>query len=489
MNLQSMEPPNSNRLRTPPRALLQMDITQRIESSAAASGVPPPQPAPNDPSSRQLLHHPHHQLHPPIPLQVHHQRHVGEAVVRANPRLSSAQWQRHQPPPSHPYPHHYYPPRYRLRAVLPSSNSLDSPGHQPGGGGYYAVAASGERLPRFLSEESLASSMAHGGGLYSSRIHSSADEISSLNPGSPVSGMRADGDVSSMTSDDALSSRDDLDRDAHHQRRPQSHAPWIYPSDIQIDPSSLEASPASEDRPAAVEPAAVNRGRPSNRSNSKQLPSVGQSPPRGEQKPSEFRSEVESELEFEYDEVDASKRNKLSDRLDLPPGVESCRSAMSGSEMDFIDRGESCASFEFLGEKRSRRASALGDESIQEEHDDDDDDDDDDDEDEDEKLFMPKRGKNQTNSYSKEQADILRQIHELNKEIEANDEENSLQRMSSDGGGGSRRSSSSSRPVESRVLLNLQKDIRPPPPIDDDHRDNDDEVEEDDGEQSQARYV
>ena len=25
--------------------------------------------------------------------------------------------------------------------------------------------------------------------------------------------------------------------------RPRSHAPWIYPSDIQIDPSSLEVSP------------------------------------------------------------------------------------------------------------------------------------------------------------------------------------------------------------------------------------------------------
>lgn len=25
--------------------------------------------------------------------------------------------------------------------------------------------------------------------------------------------------------------------------RPPSHAPWIYPSDIQIDPSSLEVSP------------------------------------------------------------------------------------------------------------------------------------------------------------------------------------------------------------------------------------------------------
>merc|ERR1719346_884955 len=74
-------------------------------------------------------------------------------------------------------------------------------------------------------------------GLYSSRIHSSADEISSINR-SP----------SELSSSDESFSRTDFSRDEDGESpsppsRPRSHAPWIYPSDIQIDPSSLEVSP------------------------------------------------------------------------------------------------------------------------------------------------------------------------------------------------------------------------------------------------------
>ena len=70
-----------------------------------------------------------------------------------------------------------------------------------------------------------------------SRIHSSADEISSVNR-SP----------SELSSSDESFSRTDFSRDEEGESpsppsRPRSHAPWIYPSDIQIDPSSLEVSP------------------------------------------------------------------------------------------------------------------------------------------------------------------------------------------------------------------------------------------------------
>eukprot|EP00095_Tigriopus_kingsejongensis_P012404 snap_masked-scaffold755_size101758-processed-gene-0.9 protein:Tk12404 transcript:snap_masked-scaffold755_size101758-processed-gene-0.9-mRNA-1 annotation:"adenylate cyclase" len=88
-----------NRLRTPPRALLAMDITQRnaiahpaqhsaatpprdihsafLNRSAPPHTDPPPPPAPSGGLSS---------MHPPIPAHVS-QRRVGEAVVRSNPRL------------------------------------------------------------------------------------------------------------------------------------------------------------------------------------------------------------------------------------------------------------------------------------------------------------------------------------------------------------------------------------------------------------------
>jgi hypothetical protein len=52
-----------------------------------------------------------------------------------------------------------------------------------------------------------------------------------------------------MSSSDESFSRTDFSRDEDGAEspsppsRPRSHAPWIYPSDIQIDPSSLEVSP------------------------------------------------------------------------------------------------------------------------------------------------------------------------------------------------------------------------------------------------------
>ena len=369
-------------LGTPPRALLQMEVAQRLE----AGHNPPPQAA---------------VFHPPIvPAHASHQQR--EALVRATRQ-------------SHPHYHHsHYARHYR---VTPN----ESPNRI-----YYASA----HLPRFLSEESLASNNQNQ-GLYASKIHSSADEISSVNPGSPLGGM---------TSEDDL-----LDND-----RPRNRPPWIYPSDIRIDPSSLEASAKEEDEADEDRPreAAASERRPRQRgpSDPKHLPSVGQSPPRKPRETSEFRSEVESELDFEYDEIQKDN-NRLSDRLNLPAGVESCRSAMSGCSEDIYidDRGESCASFEFLDKGRKpKQRSGLVEDSVQEGDDEDDNDEDNDDED----LFKPV--KKDSASLQEQQADILRQIHELNRESPKSTASNSPR----------------PKAVESHVLLNLQKEI-PPPPIED----------------------
>ena len=68
----------------------------------------------------------------------------------------------------------------------------------------------------------------------------------------------------------------------------------------------------------------------------------------------EFRSEVESELDFEEQGLlpgddGGGAGEQLATRLELPPGVtgvESCRSAMSSPMESYI--GDSCGSFEFL---------------------------------------------------------------------------------------------------------------------------------------------
>lgn len=160
------------------------------------------------------------------------------------------------------------------------------------------------------------------------------------------------------------------------------------------------------------------------------MPSVGPSPSPAVRQSlgqarhnNDFRSEVESELDFadgEDDEVAGDERGgggeNLCDRLDLPhgvKGVESCRSAMS-SDLDF-DYGDSCGSFEFLGRgnasRRPRRPSTLADDSIQEETGDDELDDE---EDEEEKLFLPRKGAAHVNARSfPDEAEVLRQIQEL----------------------------------------------------------------------------
>ena len=190
-------------------------------------------------------------------------------------------------------------------------------------------------LPRHHSEESLQSR-----GIYASKIHSSADEISSMN--------RSDDSSSDESFSRTDFSRTDVESPSPPSR-PKNKAPWLYPSDIQIDPSSLESSPKISH--AAPFPLLNHNHEPSNRQNSSnvlRLPTVGQSPSPAHH--DEFKSEVESELDFEDGlQEEEGAGEKLCSRLELPPGVtgvESCRSAMSSPMESYI--GDSCGSFEFL---------------------------------------------------------------------------------------------------------------------------------------------
>ena len=190
---------------------------------------------------------------------------------------------------------------------------------------------------RYHSEESLQASKSGNNGLCSSRIHSSADEISSINH-------------SELSSSDESFSRTDFSRDEDGDSpsppsRPRSHAPWIYPSDIQIDPSSLEVSPklqhnefpngnTSDDDPLS----------------NLRMPSVGPSP--------SIQDTSREPTEDKESEVSEEEEQDLRKRLNLPHGVtaaESCRSASPGDGLTDSYRGDSCGSFEFLTKSRRTR--------------------------------------------------------------------------------------------------------------------------------------
>jgi len=441
---------SSSRLGTPPRALLAMDVAQRsaavgptsraalaahLQQQAQQNFMARPAAAPRT-SLLDALEREPPVLHPPLPQ--HSQAavaHVNEAVVRANPRLRQ--------PPAHPYPHHYRPPRHRQREMdalaLPrfhSDESLASSSHR-------GERSSRRQQPRQAETPGYANVGRPGaphpldpyyyaGNLYASRIHSSADEISSLN--------RSSSDESFSRTDDLLSSRAEsplgpVGAASSPPARPSSHAPWIYPSDIQVDPSSLEVSPRVDDDgdDSDFHPALARRKTNGNRRESdgdrqtkddSKEQRESSAPPNTE----EFRSEVDSELDCE------SNGEDLRDRLDLPAGVgaaESCRSAMSGNTSDWygeFDRGDSCGSFEFLGgggkPRRERRPSQLAEDSIQEETGDDGlDGVGGEEEDEEDRLFFPKRksgdgaelpdGSRLPAARSAEEARILKQIQDL----------------------------------------------------------------------------
>ena len=278
--------PPRQEYRTPPRSLYhdRMERLERLTPPRSARTAPPVGPAPPPPIPAPL--------HPPLPPHLSQRPRVVEALVRTNAKLRV---------PPHP------------------------------------------ALPRHHSEESLHSRA----GLYANKIHSSADEISSMN--------RSDDSSSDESFSRTDFSRTDIESPSPPSR-PKNKAPWLYPSDIQIDPSSLESSPKlshSAPFPLLTE----NSARQQQSSNLMKLPTVGQSPSPAHH--DEFKSEVESELDFDDNFNDeergaasapARAGEKLSSRLVLPPGVtgaESCRSGVSNTPPDSYI-GDSCGSFEFL---------------------------------------------------------------------------------------------------------------------------------------------
>ena len=216
-------PPRQAEYRTPPRSLYHERL-ERLTPPRSARTAPPVGPAPPPPVPAPL--------HPPLPPHLSARPRVVEALVRTNAKLRV---------PSHP------------------------------------------GLPRHHSEESLHCRA----GLYSNnKIHSSADEISSIN--------RSDDSSSDESFSRTDFSRTDIESPSPPSR-PKNKAPWLYPSDIQIDPSSLESSPKLS-HSAPFPPPTENSARQQS-SNLMKLPTVGQSPSPAHH--DEFKSEVESELDFD----------------------------------------------------------------------------------------------------------------------------------------------------------------------------------------------
>ena len=128
--------------------------------------------------------------------------------------------------------------------------------------------------------------------------------------------------------------------------RPRSHAPWIYPSDIQIDPSSLEVSPKLPHMsfmPNNITGNGNNSGGSEDPLRDLRMPSVGPSPSTftddaiSSREPTEEKEELVDDDDDDHLDDDVEDRNNdLRTRLNLPPGVtaaESCRSASPGDGM------------------------------------------------------------------------------------------------------------------------------------------------------------
>jgi class 3 adenylate cyclase len=328
-------PPRQQDIRTPPRSLFYPDRSTPPPRSVRTA--PPTGPAPPPPSGPVAAS----SLHPPIPAHVA-QRRVVEAVVKSNQKLRPGGAQLQLPPHLQSHHHHHSQQQH----------------HQQ----HHHHHMAHIMMPRHHSEESLQSR-----GLYASKIHSSADEISSMN--------RSD----DSSSDESFSRTDFSRTDAESPSppsRPKNKAPWLYPSDIQIDPSSLESSPKLSHAPPFALLNNHEAGHHHRKSSSSghhgqqqllRMPTVGQSPSPAHH--DDFRSELESELDFDEvgtldEEVDGAvggggAGEQLCSRLELPPGVmavESCRSAMSSPMDSYI--GDSCGSFEFLPKELPPRRTA-----------------------------------------------------------------------------------------------------------------------------------
>ncbi|XP_040577884.1 adenylate cyclase type 1 isoform X2 [Lepeophtheirus salmonis] len=164
------------------------------------------------------------------------------------------------------------------------------------------------KLNRYYSDENL-----HYRGKYlipRPRVHSSADEISSLNHSPSIS--------SSDESFSYLNTNDATAIGSHSPPRPKNHAPWVYPSSVQEGSLTFEVSPSL--RCNKLENKFI------------ELPILGSTPSQ--------ITDIKNTSSSKYNE-------SLRDRLHLPSGVESCKSGMS-SPLESIYKGDSCGSFEFL---------------------------------------------------------------------------------------------------------------------------------------------
>ncbi|KAF4516837.1 hypothetical protein B566_EDAN006232 [Ephemera danica] len=212
------------------------------------------------------------------------------------------------------------------------------------GGPEEAVVRSRLRnLQRHYSEESLADP--HHQLL---RIHSSADEISSLNHSPSISSS----DESYSRTTDAADSPSPPP--ANSASAGENTARWLYPSDIQVDPSSLENSPrASHDyiphcylAAAAANSLGKNKSSGSALNHKDEVNSVG----RGGHKDRSFSPKHRRPSP-------TTKTGPLPADL-LPMFIDSSCSVVSSPLPPHLDgeesyKGDSCGSFEYVGRPRT----------------------------------------------------------------------------------------------------------------------------------------
>lgn len=229
-------------------------------------------------------------------------------------------------------------------------------------------------LQRHYSDESLQGSSGHYGCNIPQRIHSSADEISSLNHSPSIS-----------SSDESYSRTTDADLSPSPSPPPHgdtSAKQWLFPSDIQVNPcSSPETSPrASLDYipPQCFMPSSNGNG--SNNASHDSIPvpvsstrSFSPASSRGNKHNGANRREW-NQLPHKANSNDRSKkRNNKNDtnNEDLPPstlltlaaGTNTIDSSLMSSpplhDCDESYKGDSCTSFEFIGRHRMHKPPSL----------------------------------------------------------------------------------------------------------------------------------
>lgn len=223
-------------------------------------------------------------------------------------------------------------------------------------------------LQRHYSDESLQGS-SHYGCSVPQRIHSSADEISSLNHSPSIS-----------SSDESYSRTTDADLSPSPSPPPHGDTAkqWLFPSDIQVNPcSSPETSPrASLDYipPQCYMPSNGN-GNANVTQDSIPLPSnasrsFSPASSRGNKHNGPNRRDL-SQLPLKANSNDRAKRNNKTETEALPPstllalaaGTNTIDSSLMSSpplqDCDESYKGDSCTSFEFIGRQRIHKPPSL----------------------------------------------------------------------------------------------------------------------------------